>query len=57
MLEDAGLETWAVDILGWGFSDLGMLYLVIAFSQFFIFQKDSANKNEDLLMVCIFCFL
>ncbi|KAL0926058.1 hypothetical protein M5K25_004440 [Dendrobium thyrsiflorum] len=24
-LEDAGLETWAVDILGWGFSDLKML--------------------------------
>ncbi|CAN4122075.1 unnamed protein product [Withania somnifera] len=23
LLEDAGLETWAVDILGWGFSDLG----------------------------------
>ncbi|XP_059317216.1 alpha/beta hydrolase domain-containing protein VTE7 isoform X2 [Lycium ferocissimum] len=22
MLEEAGLETWAVDILGWGFSDL-----------------------------------
>ncbi|KAL6012001.1 hypothetical protein ACLOJK_002471 [Asimina triloba] len=22
LLEDAGLETWAVDILGWGFSDL-----------------------------------
>lgn len=25
MLEEAGLETWAVDILGWGFSDLEML--------------------------------
>ncbi|XP_026660889.2 uncharacterized hydrolase YugF isoform X5 [Phoenix dactylifera] len=25
LLEDAGLETWAVDILGWGFSDLEML--------------------------------
>ncbi|PIM98614.1 putative hydrolase/acyltransferase (alpha/beta hydrolase superfamily) [Handroanthus impetiginosus] len=22
LLEDAGLETWAIDILGWGFSDL-----------------------------------
>uniref|UniRef100_A0A2P2IJT6 AB hydrolase-1 domain-containing protein n=1 Tax=Rhizophora mucronata TaxID=61149 RepID=A0A2P2IJT6_RHIMU len=22
LLEEAGLETWAVDILGWGFSDL-----------------------------------
>ncbi|KAG1366776.1 2-hydroxy-6-oxononadienedioate/2-hydroxy-6- oxononatrienedioate hydrolase [Cocos nucifera] len=25
LLEDAGFETWAVDILGWGFSDLEML--------------------------------
>nr|XP_027073791.1 uncharacterized protein LOC113698244 isoform X4 [Coffea arabica] len=23
LLEDAALETWAIDILGWGFSDLG----------------------------------
>ncbi|ONM25036.1 alpha/beta-Hydrolases superfamily protein [Zea mays] len=23
LLEEAGLEAWAVDILGWGFSDLG----------------------------------
>ncbi|KAK4598765.1 hypothetical protein RGQ29_015995 [Quercus rubra] len=25
LLEEAGLETWAVDILGWGFSDLERL--------------------------------
>ncbi|KAF3444856.1 hypothetical protein FNV43_RR14549 [Rhamnella rubrinervis] len=25
LLEEAGLETWAVDVLGWGFSDLEML--------------------------------
>ncbi|CAN6477215.1 unnamed protein product [Victoria cruziana] len=25
LLEDAGLETWAVDVLGWGFSDLEQL--------------------------------
>lgn len=24
MLEEAGLETWAIDVLGWGFSDLGI---------------------------------
>lgn len=24
LLEEAGFETWAVDILGWGFSDLGI---------------------------------
>ncbi|KAK6921914.1 Alpha/beta hydrolase fold-1 [Dillenia turbinata] len=27
LLEDAGLETWAVDILGWGFSDLDLFSL------------------------------
>ncbi|MQL70693.1 hypothetical protein Taro_003017, partial [Colocasia esculenta] len=25
LLEDAGLETWALDVLGWGFSELGAL--------------------------------
>lgn len=25
LLEKAGLEAWAIDILGWGFSDLGKL--------------------------------
>ncbi|KAL0296853.1 UNVERIFIED_CONTAM: hypothetical protein Sradi_6737400 [Sesamum radiatum] len=25
LLEDAGLETWAIDVLGWGFSDLEKL--------------------------------
>ncbi|KAA0066516.1 putative hydrolase YugF-like isoform X2 [Cucumis melo var. makuwa] len=25
LLEEAGLETWAVDVLGWGFSDLDSL--------------------------------
>jgi hypothetical protein len=26
LLEEAGIETWAIDILGWGFSDLGLLH-------------------------------
>ncbi|KAJ0038588.1 hypothetical protein Pint_23492 [Pistacia integerrima] len=26
LLEEAGLETWAIDILGWGFSDLVLLF-------------------------------
>ncbi|KAG5051519.1 hypothetical protein AAZX31_02G110700 [Glycine max] len=25
LLEESGIETWAIDILGWGFSDLGKL--------------------------------
>ncbi|KAI8534102.1 hypothetical protein RHMOL_Rhmol10G0062400 [Rhododendron molle] len=27
LLEDAGLEVWAVDVLGWGFSDLAVVIL------------------------------
>jgi hypothetical protein len=26
LLEESGFETWAIDILGWGFSDLGLFY-------------------------------
>lgn len=26
LLEQAGLETWALDILGWGFNNLGCLF-------------------------------
>ena len=26
LLEESGIETWAIDILGWGFSDLGLFY-------------------------------
>ncbi|XP_058070397.1 alpha/beta hydrolase domain-containing protein VTE7 isoform X1 [Magnolia sinica] len=37
LLEDAGLETWAVDILGWGFSDLERLP-----------SCDVASKREHL---------
>eukprot|EP00262_Sarcandra_glabra_P003525 TRINITY_DN14263_c0_g1_i1.p1 TRINITY_DN14263_c0_g1~~TRINITY_DN14263_c0_g1_i1.p1 ORF type:complete len:368 (+),score=36.70 TRINITY_DN14263_c0_g1_i1:83-1105(+) len=33
LLEEAGLETWAVDVLGWGFSDLGKLPLCNAASK------------------------
>lgn len=38
LLEEAGLEAWAVDILGWGFSDLGSFicfsfFLVALFAQ------------------------
>lgn len=57
MLEDAGLETWAVDILGWGFSDLGILFCSSTFA-IFIFQKDFANKDSGFAHSFIpLCFL
>ncbi|KAA8532904.1 hypothetical protein F0562_032979 [Nyssa sinensis] len=37
LLEEAGLETWAIDILGWGFSDLDRLPLC-----------DVASKRDHL---------
>ncbi|XP_048501845.1 alpha/beta hydrolase domain-containing protein VTE7 isoform X2 [Beta vulgaris subsp. vulgaris] len=36
LLEEAGLESWAIDILGWGFSDLGLQ------------QCDAASKRNHL---------
>lgn len=41
MLEEAGLETWAFDILGWGFSDLEKLP-----------PCDVASKREHFYKVC-----
>lgn len=29
LLEESGFETWAIDILGWGFCDLGLLYYFV----------------------------
>ncbi|XP_068654425.1 alpha/beta hydrolase domain-containing protein VTE7 isoform X1 [Aristolochia californica] len=40
LLEDAGLETWALDILGWGFSDLEQLP-----------RCDVASKCEHLYQI------
>lgn len=57
LLEEAGLETWAVDILGWGFSDLGILFCSSTFA-IFIFQKDFANKDSGFAHSFIpLCFL
>ncbi|KAJ6810819.1 uncharacterized protein M6B38_104820 [Iris pallida] len=44
LLENAGLETWAVDILGWGFSDLGTLP-----------PCDVASKREHLYQLWKSC--
>lgn len=35
LLEEAGLEAWAVDVLGWGFSDLGSLIYLNRISYIF----------------------
>lgn len=36
LLEESGFETWAVDILGWGFCDLGLFYYS-AYCIFFLY--------------------
>lgn len=39
LLEESGYETWAIDILGWGFCDLGLFYyfayFMLSFPPFF----------------------
>ncbi|KZV42379.1 hypothetical protein F511_40705 [Dorcoceras hygrometricum] len=47
LLEEAGLETWAFDVLGWGFSDLGKFSLPPLPSYFLKSQSHAA-----LLTVC-----
>lgn len=38
LLENAGLETWAVDILGWGFSDLGTFNEIFIYIYLYIYM-------------------
>jgi hypothetical protein len=40
LLEEAGIEAWAVDILGWGFSDLGSFICFFLFLFFFVALVD-----------------
>ena len=49
MLEEAGLETWAVDILGWGFSDLGLFYLLVCVWVFWPISKLAFTWALDIL--------
>lgn len=46
LLEEAGLETWAIDVLGWGFSDLKRLP-----------PCDVASKRDHLHRVMAFLFI
>ena len=71
MLEEAGLETWAVDILGWGFSDLGLFYLLVcvcvcmgflAYYQISIYlgsrhAKHILSRTKALLLLRVYSFL
>lgn len=58
LLEESGFETWAVDILGWGFSDLGLFYYFaycILFVYPFLFEVFYAfNSNFSFIHQKIF---
>ncbi|XP_058077167.1 uncharacterized protein LOC131225622 [Magnolia sinica] len=43
LLEDAGLETWAVDILGWDFSDLDLT------------ERLLLEERDPMLSLCFPC--
>lgn len=50
LLEDTGVEAWAIDILGWGFSDLGFVFL-----PYFCFQlKYSAYFCVHVFLLFVF---
>ena len=53
MLEEAGAETWAIDILGWGFSDLGKLpqcWPIYGDIQFYWYMHIGRSVSHDLLI-------
>lgn len=71
LLEEAGLETWAIDILGWGFSDLGLYQYIscvicvpfsLHFSHAFFYPSaklpscDVVSKREHFYQVLV-CYL
>lgn len=47
LLEEAGLETWAMDILGWGFSDLGLCFVRLL--------DYKSSWNNIISMGCFLC--
>ncbi|CAI0390761.1 unnamed protein product [Linum tenue] len=51
-LEEAGLEAWAVDVLGWGFSDLGLFCI----SSILLCMGSTFNVGEQQLTT-LFVFL
>ncbi|GAV65689.1 Abhydrolase_6 domain-containing protein [Cephalotus follicularis] len=52
LLEEAGLEAWAVDVLGWGFSDLERLPRCDAVSKrFHLYQLWKAYIRKPMILV------
>ncbi|KAK3032565.1 hypothetical protein RJ639_036804 [Escallonia herrerae] len=52
LLEDAGLEVWAVDILGWGFSDLEILPSCSASSKrYHLYQLWKSHIKRPMILV------
>nr|GLL18744.1 uncharacterized protein LOC109180445 [Ipomoea trifida] len=51
LLEDTGVEAWAIDILGWGFSDLGFVFVPC----FYFLLKDSAYFGVPLVCFSSLC--
>ncbi|GMH27575.1 hypothetical protein Nepgr_029418 [Nepenthes gracilis] len=52
LLEDAGLDTWAVDILGWGFSDLERLpFCDVASKRDHLYQLWKSYIRRPMILV------
>ncbi|MBA0614480.1 hypothetical protein Godav_014775 [Gossypium davidsonii] len=54
LLEESGLEAWALDILGWGFSDLGSSSHRLTISTGFVFM--SIFLRCALMTICVYIF-
>ncbi|XP_021297607.1 uncharacterized protein LOC110426656 isoform X1 [Herrania umbratica] len=52
LLEESGLEAWAIDVLGWGFSDLGRLPPCnVASKRFHLYQLWSSYIKRPVVLV------
>jgi len=53
LLEEAGIETWAFDILGWGFSDLGLFHYFSYVTMFIPFSLHFRHVFFSLSLIYI----
>ncbi|KAL9270309.1 Alpha/beta hydrolase domain-containing protein [Drosera capensis] len=51
LLEEAGLESWAVDILGWGFSDLGRPSCNVASKRNHLYQFWKSYVKRPMILI------
>jgi len=56
LLEESGIETWAIDILGWGFSDLGSVFITLTIVCYLLLTL-FVHEIFKMLSLLVFHFL